>query len=549
MYDSRYFGVYTTGMFIVLLFGALFSSVAGAQVESRDWQLYSLDEGQAFDPEHPESLTNLPTVEGISLVGGHYLYSGEVHIQQAGLYVVDFKNTSAIDRFAFYIYDPQNKLIARAAGGIGSREVNPFFLRHGRTFDLQPGRYQLLAEVSSPYFIAQPVPYMNTLAEYQQAVRYGNAIVLIGIGIFLSMGIYYGALSFARSRNTEILYALFIFSNLLFNAGAHQILAQVFHWHNFYLISFPILISNFIYVLFVMRLLEIHPARNKKLHTLGIVSLVVLAVFGLFAVMSPHWINEMARFGVWVFLLYGLVAGVIRSLQGSVEARLYLVALMTFIGLASMATLPTQLSANTIYVEHYGLAAIAMEVILLALVLTYQVGKLHRERVKILLSLDHNKKLAHTDAVTQIPNRYALEIELASFGQDAALTYIDMDNLKYYNDRFGHAKGDEMLMLFARLMKQGLADKGCIYRVGGDEFAVTCPDGNTYRVHKIIESVIAEMQRNGFEQAGVSAGTAFMHEAANTYDLKHLADIRMYEHKQQRKLQKVYPGVYAEEPS
>ncbi len=524
-------------MFIVLLFSIVFSSAAYAQVENTDWQLYSMADSHAFDPERPESQANLQKVEGISLVGGRYLYSGAFSIGKDGHYVVDFKNTSTIDRFSFYLYDQQNRLIASAAGGIGSREANPFFLRHGRTVDLQAGHYRLLAEVSSPYFIAQPVPYINTLADYQQEIRYGNAIVLIGIGIFLSMGIYYGALSFARSRNTEILYALFIFSNLLFNAGAHQILSQLFNLHNFYLISFPILISNFIYVLFVMRLLEIHPARNQKLHTMGIISLVVLAVFALFAVMSPNWINEMARFGVWVFLLYGLVAGVIRSLQGSMEARLYLIALLTFIGLASMATLPTQLSSNTIYVEHYGLASIAMEVILLALVLTYQYGKLYRERVKILLSLDHNKKLAHTDAVTQIPNRYALEIELASFPPDAALTYIDMDNLKHYNDRFGHAKGDEMLTLFAKLMKQGLGDKGCIYRVGGDEFAVTCPDGNTYRVEKLIAGVIAEMHRAGFKQAGVSAGSAFMHEAANTYDLKHLADIRMYENKQRRKTQ------------
>ncbi|MBD3754208.1 MAG: diguanylate cyclase [Gammaproteobacteria bacterium] len=535
MNNSRYFMVRKTWLLIVLLLGLVVSGHAYAQVENMDWQLYSLEEGQSFDPERPESQTKLKKVDGISLVGGHYLYSSGFSIAKDGHYVVDFKNTSTIDRFSFYLYDQQNRLIASASGGAGSREANPFFLRHGRTFDLKAGDYQLVAEVSSPYFIAQPVPYISSLADYQQEIRYGNAIVLIGIGIFLSMGIYYGALSFARSRNTEILYALFIFSNLLFNAGAHQILSQLFDWHNFYLTSFPILISNFIYVMFVMRLLEIHPARNKKLHIMSIVSLVILAVFALFAMMSPNWINEMARFGVWVFLLYGLVAGVIRSMQGSMEARLYLIALMTFIGLASMATLPTQLSSNTIYVEHYGLASIAMEVILLALVLTYQVGKLHRERVKILLSLDHNKKLAHTDAVTQIPNRYALEIELASFAPDAALIYIDMDNLKHYNDRFGHAKGDEMLTLFARLMKEGLGGKGCIYRVGGDEFAVTCPDGNTYRVQKLIASVIDEMQRIGFKQAGVSAGSAFMHEAANTYDLKHLADIRMYENKQQRR--------------
>ncbi|WP_373020248.1 diguanylate cyclase domain-containing protein [Thiomicrorhabdus sp.] len=518
-----------------LLISLVFSANAYAQIENTGWKLYSIDKFQSFDPHQPESRYNLQEVEGISLVGGHYLYSGEVSIDHADDYVIDFKNTSAIDRFSFYIYDQQNKLIATASGGIGSTEPNPFFLRHGRPFHLEPGQYKLLAEVSSPYFIAQPVPYVNTLAKYRQEIKLGNAIVLIGLGIFLSMGIYYGALSFARSRNTEVLYAIFIFSNLMFNAGAHQVLAQLFDLHNFYLISFPILISNFVYVLFVMKLLEIQSGKNKKLFFIGVVALVVLAVFALFGMLSPNWVNEMARFGVWVFLLYGLIAGVARSFQGSVAARLYLFALMVFIGLASMATLPTQLSSDTIYVEHYGLAAIAMEVILLALVLTYQVGELYRERMKMLLRLDHSKKLAHTDAVTQIPNRYALEVELTSIGPDSSLTYIDMDNLKFYNDRYGHAKGDELLTTFATLMQQGMDEEGCIYRVGGDEFAVICRDGNEKKVQALINRVVDEMREAGFENVGVSAGVAFVREAENTSELKHLADMRMYQNKMKRK--------------
>ncbi|WP_321323061.1 diguanylate cyclase [Thiomicrorhabdus sp.] len=527
-------------LFTILLISLVFTSRVYAQAPNITWQLYSIDKGQQFDPRHPESINNLKKVDDISLVGGHYLYSGEVKINRDDFYVVDFKNTSTIDHFSFYLYDQKNRLIANASGGSGSSEPNPFFLRHGRTFHLKPGEYKLLAEVSSPYFIAEPVPFVDHLANYEQEIKIGNAIVLIGIGIFLSMGIYYGALSFARSRNTEILYALFIFSNLLFNAGAHQVLSQLFNLHNFYLISFPIVISNFIYVLFVMKLLEIHPRKNKKLYIWGIATLIVLALFALYAILSPHWVNEMARYGVWGFLLYGLVAGVTCSIQGSVVARLYLVALVAFIALASMATLPTKLGSDTIYVEHYGLAAIAVEAILLALVLTYQVGKLYRERMSMLLRLDHSNKLAHTDAVTQIPNRHALETQLDAMAQHSSLTYVDMDNLKYYNDRYGHAKGDEMLTTFAKLMLQGMDKEGCIYRVGGDEFAVICTDGDEKRVQTLIENVVDEMKQLGFDNVGVSSGVAFRHEVTNTSELKHLADMRMYENKRQRKMQNNY---------
>lgn len=520
---------------MVLAVCFVFSGQAWAQVLQSPWQLYSLDANQSFAPTIPLSKQGFQKADEISLVGGHYVYSGHIKLPLDGRYVIDFKNTSAIDQFAFYLYDQDHQLVATAEGGIGNPTLNPFFLRHGREFQLAAGQYHLITEVSSPYFIAPPSPYVETLETYQQEIKWGNAIVLIGIGIFLSMGIYYGALSFARSRNTEILYAIFIFSNLLFNLGAHQIFAQLFGMHNFYLISMPILVSNFIYVLFVMRLLDINSAQHEKLHLMGIASLVVLAIFALFAILSPHWINEMARFGVWVFLLYGLVAGTARSLQGSVVARLYLIALTAFVLLASMATIPTHLGSNSIYVEHYGLAAIATEIILLALVMTYQVGELYRERMKILLRLDDSNKMAHTDALTQIPNRYALEMELSAFPVDGSLTYVDMDNLKLYNDRFGHAKGDEVLVLFASLIQQGLIEGESIYRVGGDEFAVTSRDGQAQRLEALVCKVILRMQEAGFDHIGASFGTAFLHEVDSTVDLKHLADIRMYEHKQQRK--------------
>lgn len=530
-------------LFVSFLISLVFSGHASAQTnvqvldqhDNAIWQLYTLDGNLPFDPNHPQAINGLKETKGISLVGGHYLYVGKLNIKENGDYVVDFKNTTTINRFAFYIYNQQDKLIASASGGIGSKAPNPFFLRHGRIFDLKAGQYKLLAEVSSPYYIAQPVPYLSKLANYQQDIKLGNALVLIGIGVFLALGIYYGALAFASSRNTELLYALFIFSNLIFNASAHLVTAQLLDWHNFYLVSFPIMLSNFIYVLFVMRLLEIHRVKNKRLHFLGTVSLVILAVFALFGMMAPNWINEMARYGVWVFLLYGLVAGITRSFQGSIVARLYLVALTAFVGLASMATLPTTLSSNTIDVEHYGMAAIVVEAILLALVLTYRVGELYRERLNILRHLNHNKKLANTDALTQIPNRYALEVELTAIGQHASLTYIDMDNLKYYNDTFGHAKGDEMLTKFATLMQEGIGDNGRVYRVGGDEFAVICGHGDEVKVQSLLDKVVEKMHQDGFDNVGVSAGAAYMHEVSNTSELKHLADIRMYENKFRRK--------------
>jgi GGDEF domain-containing protein len=52
------------------------------------------------------------------------------------------------------------------------------------------------------------------------------------------------------------------------------------------------------------------------------------------------------------------------------------------------------------------------------------------------------------------------------------LLLFDIDNLKQYNDAFGHAKGDEVLRQTAALMKRCCREHDVVGRIGGDEFAV-----------------------------------------------------------------------------
>lgn len=126
MYNVRHFRIYHTVLLALLVVSAVFSGKVSAQV-SITWQLYSVDNHYDYHHNRPASPSHLQKVDNISLVGGHYLYSADMRVSEDGLYVVDFKNTSTIDRFSFYIYDQQNNLIDKASGGIGSTEPNPFF--------------------------------------------------------------------------------------------------------------------------------------------------------------------------------------------------------------------------------------------------------------------------------------------------------------------------------------------------------------------------------------------------------------------------------------
>lgn len=88
------------------------------------------------------------------------------------------------------------------------------------------------------------------------------------------------------------------------------------------------------------------------------------------------------------------------------------------------------------------------------------------------------ERLANTDVLTRGFNRTAYEEALRAYESGkkplAGLCYIlfDLNDLKYINDRFGHAVGDDALKKAFSCIKRAFGDLGRCYRIGGDEFAV-----------------------------------------------------------------------------
>lgn len=478
---------------------------------------------------------NLSEVNKIALTGGHFLFQTSFKMEHAGRYVLDFKNSSVIGHFRHFLFDAHGRLIAVLEGGIQSAAENPFFLRHGRELELAPGSYRLITELAAPFFLAQPQPYLDTLAHYRQSIMAGNALVLTCLGIFLGLGLYYAALALVRKRVAEGMYTLFILGNLLYNGTALLVYPELFEMHWFYLISLPILFSNCAYIVFVMALLEIRPGTHPRLYRAGIVILMLLGGFILLAAMRPGWSLELDRYGVGIFLTYGLTAGIIRARQRHLSARLYLIAIGAFFVLGSFSISQDSLAGvHTIYIEHFGLGAVAVEVILLALVLSYQFAQLHRDKEHALARAAHSDRIAYTDALTGLPNRYVLEEALERLPVHGSLTLIDLDGLKYYNDQFGHERGDDLLRSFARHLAEHLGERASLHRLGGDEFAITCPDGDLGWIADRLAEALARMRIAGYMFAGASHGSAHVHESPDIKELKHMADTRMYENKRGR---------------
>ncbi|WP_179473781.1 putative bifunctional diguanylate cyclase/phosphodiesterase [Mycolicibacterium vinylchloridicum] len=111
------------------------------------------------------------------------------------------------------------------------------------------------------------------------------------------------------------------------------------------------------------------------------------------------------------------------------------------------------------------------------LVATRYVVAMRVQRMLTKQLLDAKRRLAHQahhDALTGLPNRLLLAQRLDEAIRDGpfVLIFVDIDDFKVVNDRFGHAAGDELLCAISARLQNCLGPGDTLARIGGDEFAI-----------------------------------------------------------------------------
>lgn len=88
---------------------------------------------------------------------------------------------------------------------------------------------------------------------------------------------------------------------------------------------------------------------------------------------------------------------------------------------------------------------------------------------------------SYTDALTGLPNRRAIFENLTTLfslakhlKRNAVIAFIDLDDFKLINDRFGHETGDRFLIEVGKRLTDEQTQDEIIGRLGGDEFLVAC---------------------------------------------------------------------------
>ncbi|WP_200932470.1 sensor domain-containing diguanylate cyclase [Pseudorhodoferax sp. Leaf267] len=161
-------------------------------------------------------------------------------------------------------------------------------------------------------------------------------------------------------------------------------------------------------------------------------------------------------------------------------------------------------------------------------------------------SLTH---LANHDSLTGLYNRAFFSRRLARILQDAqtqgssiAVLYMDNDQFKGVNDRYGHAVGDLLLVEVAKRIRAQLREGDLVARLGGDEFAVLlAPVHHVRDAVRIADKITASMDtplpaRSERIVPSVSIGIAVYPLHGHSADqLLRAADRAMYQAKKTRR--------------
>lgn len=176
-------------------------------------------------------------------------------------------------------------------------------------------------------------------------------------------------------------------------------------------------------------------------------------------------------------------------------------AVLAAVALPFVAWLPQPLGAAP--AQSWAVIAFNVQILLEVLLASALMVSMSKERAALRLY-----EASTRDPLSNLYNRRFLEDRKEAWalsdkaeGRARALIYFDIDHFKQVNDRFGHAIGDQIIVLAARVAERTLRKKDWIFRLGGEEFLCVLPD-----VDRAEGLEAAERLRCAFEKAGAVVG-------------------------------------------
>lgn len=165
--------------------------------------------------------------------------------------------------------------------------------------------------------------------------------------------------------------------------------------------------------------------------------------------------------------------------------------------------------------------------------------------------IDKVKKLeseSHHDSFTQLYNKnYTLSLIQETIHtypfQKHALLLLDIDNFKSINDTYGHAWGDQIILLVAKQLKDNLRKDDIIGRFGGDEFIVLLKNIQDIELLYTKISQLVEYHDEIYHYSNSIGVAVYPDDTQNITELFELADQALYHSKLTKKTYTIYKDM------
>lgn len=304
--------------------------------------------------------------------------------------------------------------------------------------------------------------------------------------------------------------------------------------------------------------------RHMEGNSLGfaVLGIHLLAACGIFA--HIYWSPEISPVRRTAAMLLDMVLGsAVLYLMGEMVAIFFFIYLWVSTSnglryganylyaatLTSVACFAVVLSYSEFWSQHRAIGAgLILAQLFFPLHFSVLLSRLSAANSNLSRALQQTERLASTDDLTGLPNRSSLFNFLNGTIADAdrngssfSVLFIDIDGFKEFNDKHGHAVGDELIKAIAGRIRHQIRKDDIFARIGGDEFVGILRNIEDKEAKRIAQSIVESVQKT-FKidelrlEASVSIGIAtFPVDGHSSDSLLSRSDMAMYHAKRSGK--------------
>lgn len=126
------------------------------------------------------------------------------------------------------------------------------------------------------------------------------------------------------------------------------------------------------------------------------------------------------------------------------------------------------------------------------------------------------------DELTGLYNRRVLHEQLqmecdrcARYERSMSLLFVDVDDFKEYNDRYGHNEGDVVLVHLAEILQKSIKPPEMVFRLGGEEFVILLPETDAQKSLEVAKKICKTFEAVTFNTKSHEGYEACLHKTVS----------------------------------